>query len=472
MGALTEAVSWHRKALTLAPKFTSAMNNLAIVYKDMGNLAESHSIYKQLVARDPDDATIHSNLLMGLHYREAEDGEAILKAHRNWAAQHEVAEIRFFTNPPHQDRRLRIGYVSPDFWTHSVANFVTAPLRHHDRAAFHVSCYSDVLKPDDTTRKLRALADVWRDVRVMDDRALAERVIADEIDILIDLAGHTADNRLKMFGRRVAPIQMTWVGYPATSGLKQMDYRVSDSMADPPGDDASGGTDHLCSEKILRLAGCFLCYTPPNGMADIELPINKTPPSQVTFGSFNNFSKVTDEMIFLWAAILRRVPNSKLLLKSRQIADSVVQKNLIQVFADQGVSQERLVFKGRVDGRGNHLALYNDMDIALDTFPYNGTTTSCEALLMGVPVITRRGSLHAGRVGASLLNTIGRAEWIAGDDEEYVGIAVSLAANLPNKGAVRQDLLRSALTDGTAFTRTLEKAYRSAWRVWCADRAK
>jgi protein O-GlcNAc transferase len=172
---------------------------------------------------------------MGLHYREAEDGEAILKAHRDWAARHEVAEIRFFTNPPHQDRRLRIGYVSPDFWTHSVANFVTAPLRHHDRAAFHVSCYSDVLKPDDTTRKLRALADVWRDVRVMDDRALAERVIADEIDILINLAGHTADNRLKIFGRRVVPIQMTWVGYPATSGLKQMDYRVSDSMADPPG---------------------------------------------------------------------------------------------------------------------------------------------------------------------------------------------------------------------------------------------
>jgi protein O-GlcNAc transferase len=149
------------------------------------------------------------------------------------------------------------------------------------------------------------------------------------------------------------------------------------------GDDASGGTDHLCSEKILQLAGCFLCYTPPNGMADIELPINKTPPSQVTFGSFNNFSKVTDEMIFLWAAILRRVPNSKLLLKSSQIADSVVQKNLIQVFSDQGISQERLVFKGRVDGRGNHFALYNDMDIALDTYPYNGTTTSCEALLMG-----------------------------------------------------------------------------------------
>jgi len=459
MGALTEAISWHRKSLEQENTSLGALNNLAIALKDAGEFDEAKVIYEHLLTLKPDSAESHSNMLMGVHYREGISGANLLRIHREWSDRHEKADIRVFANSTDPDRRLRIGYVSPDFWTHSVANFIAAPLRFHGRADFHVSCYSDVLTPDHTTKMLRTQSDNWCDVRHMDDRALAEQIIGDEIDILVDLAGHTADNRLVLFGRRAAPVQMSWIGYPATTGLSQMDYRISDGVTDPP--ESSAGWH---SETLQRLAECFLCYTPPENMPKIPERRDERP---IVFGSFNNFSKVTPDLVRTWATLLSRVPDSRLLLKSRQLADPVIVEKLKIEFEEGGIDPARLTLMGRVDGRDSHLALYNEMDIALDTYPYNGTTTTCEALLMGVPVISRRGDLHAGRVGASLLGAFGRPDWVAGDNEEYLGIAESLVSDRPAKQSLRELFLQSAVTDGETFTRGLEQTYRTVWRAWC-----
>ena len=454
VGAITEAVCWHRRALDESPESLGALNNLAIALKDQGQIDEATETYDRLIKLAPDDMSVHSNRLMCMHYREDRDGKKILSAHRQWSNRFKPKAVSKTPLDRNPDRKLKVGYVSPDFWTHSVANFVVAPLRHHDRNQFHVTCYSDTQSTDTTTGQLRALSDQWHDVRFMDDEALLAQVQADEIDILVDLAGHTADNRLTLFACRAAPVQMTWIGYPATTGLEQMDMRLTDEIADP-----SGATEPFHSETLFRPAPCFLCYTPPE-----ETPAVGGCADEITFASFNNFSKVTDEMVRVWGRLLGQMPDAQILLKSRQLADPVIGERLKQLFEGEGVSPERVKLMPRVTGRENHLAIYNEVDIALDTFPYNGTTTTCEALLMGVPVVTLSGALHAGRVGASLLSAIGREDWIADSEEAYLKIAMGLAESRPSKEDLRRAVLESPLTDGRNFTRQLETGYRSVWR--------
>ena len=460
-GALSDAVAAHREALRLDPELASAHNNLGIALKDQGLLAQAREAYGRALELEPDNAEIHSNLLMCMAYDPETDGWTSLDAHRGWAVRHEHPEPADFNRAYDPGRILKIGYVSPDFWTHSVAYFIEPVLEQHDQRRFHVTCYADVDRPDATTARLKDHTDRWHETASLSDGELFELIRSDGIDILVDLAGHTANNRLSVFGRRAAPLQLSWIGYPATTGLSQMDYKVTDAWADP-----QGASDSWHSEKLLRLPEGFLCYGPPR---DAPTPAGERGDRPLTFGSFNNLSKVTEAVIDLWSALLQECPDARLLLKSRQLADDSVRERIVKAFQLNGIDEERLDLKARIASRKEHLALYNTVDVALDTFPYNGTTTTCEALWMGVPVITLAGELHAGRVGASLLHQLDLTDWIANSPEEYVSLVLSVAAQPPERRILREWVAASTLTDAAAFTEQFEKALRGIWRERCAQ---
>ncbi len=450
LGRLTEAAAAHRAALAIAPQLAAAHNNLGIVLKDQGLLVEAREAYQAALTVQPNDAAAHSNFLMCLSYDPAIEGERLLAHHRDWAVRHETTPVAPVPTIGDLNGAIRIGYLSPDFWTHSVAYFIEPVLAAHDPEKVHVTCYSDVTDPDETTVRLRGLAAQWRDVAALDNVALCKQIRDDGIHILVDLSGHTGNNRLRLYGHRAAPVQVTWIGYPATTGLESMDYRVTDAWADPPGE-----TDQFHSERLLRLPGGFLCYRPP---ADAPDPVEPPPGRPLTFGSFNNLSKVTDDAIALWCAILSQATGSRLLLKSRQLADEGVRRRILGVFEQHGIGADRLILQARLPDRRDHLSLYDDVDVALDTFPYNGTTTTVEALWMGVPVVVLAGRMHAGRVGVSLLNQIGRGDWVAETPAAYVEIALRLARERPARLELRNQLAVSRLTDATAFTREWETA--------------
>jgi predicted O-linked N-acetylglucosamine transferase (SPINDLY family) len=322
-----------------------------------------------------------------------------------------------------------------------------------------------VKRADEATRRLRALASTWRDVAAFSDAQLAEQIREDGIDILIDLAGHTSDSRLLAFARRPAPVQVTYLGYPDTTGMTGMDWRISDDTCDPPGE-----SDARHTEKLARPADCFLCYRAPAMLPEVTPPPAREA-GLVTFGSFNTAAKLNGELARIWARILQNVPGSRLLIKSRGLGDAGTAAHVRSLLASHGIDAERVELVEQHPDVVSHLQSYARMDIALDTFPYNGTTTTCEALIMGVPVVTARGDRHAGRVGATLLRTVGREEWVAKTEDEYVEIATRLASDIPALAAERQEqrarVSASALCDEIGFTRRLEAAYRRMWKGFC-----
>ena len=361
--------------------------------------------------------------------------------------------------PPTDGRRLRVGYISRDFTTHSVAYFLEPLLANHDRAAFEIFCYSDVERPDATTARLRTYTDHWCSIVGQSDDAVTGKIRGDAIDILVDLAGHSKGNRLLVFARRAAPVQVTWLGYPNTTGLRSMDYRVTDEISDP-----TGVAEKLATETLIRLPGGFICYRPAS-----ETPELLDPPSRVngaiTFGNFNSIAKLTPEIISLWSQLLNRIPGSKLLLKSNGLGDEVLRARILGNFETGGIDPTRIELLGWTTSTYFHLALYNKIDIALDTSPYNGTTTTCEALWMGVPVVTLVGDRHAARVGASILTQIDMTDCIALNEAAYVDIAFSLA-NDPEKlnlirRSCREKLRSSPLMDEAGFARQMEAAFHT-----------
>jgi predicted O-linked N-acetylglucosamine transferase (SPINDLY family) len=294
-------------------------------------------------------------------------------------------------------------------------------------------------------------------------------VCKDGIDILVDLAGHTAENRLLVFARKPAPVQITWLGYPNTTGMPVMDYRLTDEIADPPGE-----AGHYHSETLIRLPDGFLCYSPPDDAPEVSgLPARQS--VRITFGSFNNLPKINEAVIALWSRLLLQVPQSDLLLKSKQFADAHVRQRFLDLFTSHGIAAERITLQPRVPSTAGHLALYDRVDIGLDPFPYNGTTTTCEALWMGVPVITLRGDRHAGRVGASLLTRVGLKELIAESEAHYIEIGKKLARDLDGLEELRTDLRArmqaSTLCDGQSFARMMENTFRLFWKTWCQNNA-
>ncbi|MEM8829299.1 MAG: hypothetical protein AAGE96_08080, partial [Cyanobacteria bacterium P01_G01_bin.19] len=327
-----------------------------------------------------------------------------------------------------------------------------------------VFCYANNRQADGVTRRLQQLADGWREIHHLSDRSVAELIVQDEIDILVDLSGHTFGNRLGIFAYKPAPIQISYLGYPNTTGLTTIDYRLTDAYADPP-----GITEHLYSEKLVRMPH-FMCYQPPSNTPEIKaLPAIAN--GYITFGSFNNLAKITPQTLDCWIEILQQVPNSRLFLKARSLQDSATCDRLYQTFQDAGISRDRLQLLSWTASSQEHLNSYNRVDIALDTFPYHGTTTTCEAMWMGVPVVSLAGNTHVSRVGVSLLSSVGLTEFIATSTEDYCHKAVALAKDIPKLAQIRQNLRSqiesSPLTGGKAFVRFLESIYRQMWQQWC-----
>ena len=463
---LTEAEDSYKQALIQEPGYLTARGNLANVLAYQGRILEAVEHYRQVLKADPHQHSVHSNLLLCLHYDETYEPEYIFKEHVEWASQHATAiEISTcYSNDPAPCRKLRIGYVSPDLRTHSVACFAEPILRSHDRALFEVYCYVEYGMIDHSAKRLLKLADTVRNTYRMSDDAVADLVRKDRIDLLIDLSGHTENNRLLMFARKPAPVQITSIGYPDTTGLGTIDYRISDERADP-----SGMTEHLHTEQLLRLKSGFLCFSPPPEspeVSDLPARMNK----YITFGSFNIMTKITPDIIKAWAEILSRLPNSRFFIKNRWLTDTVLQERIAAVFVKHGIQHNRVIISGRTTKK-EHMAACGKVDIALDTYPYNGTTTTCDALWMGVPVITRSGKTHVSRTGASLLSQIGLDDLVTHTKHQYIDKAVQLALDLPRLGNLRIDLremmCNSSLCNEKKYIAELEELYRNVWMIWC-----
>jgi predicted O-linked N-acetylglucosamine transferase (SPINDLY family) len=343
---------------------------------------------------------------------------------------------------------------------HSVSYFLEPLLATLDRDRFQIFCYPDVATPDKVTERLMKLADRWLDISDLPDNVVADMIRSDQVDILVDLAGHSGSRiRLPVFSERPAPVQVSWLGYPNTTGLTSIGYRLTDEIADPPGPD-----DNLYSEKLVRLKDGFLCYRAPDDAPETaSSPCIKN--GYITFGSFNMLPKISPEVIAVWARILRRVKDSRLVLKCHYFADSATAKRFNGYFADFGIAGDRLELRASTPGTKDHLAGYHDVDIALDTFPYNGTTTTFEALWMGVPVVTLSGDRHASRVGADILTRLDLSAMISFSTDEYLAIAQGLANDTQKLSLLRSELrnrlARSSLCDAQLFARGVEEAFRS-----------
>ena len=469
-GALSDAVASCRKAISLQPGFAEAYYNLGNAIKEQGFLEKALANYRQALSLKTDLTIAHSSILFTLNYLDKHSQEEIYQEALQWDqqfAQPLLPSKQLYQNTSEENRILRIGYVSQDFRNHSVAYFFEPTLQAHDRKDVEVFCYVNVKKPDEVTERLQAASDQWRSIVGLRNEDVAERIREDRIDILVDLAGHTAENRLLVFAYKPAPIQISWLGYPNTTGIKVIDYRFTDAIADPPGE-----ADRFYTEELIRLEHGFLCYKAEEAAPDVsELPCIKN--GFITFGSFNNLAKVTAEVVECWSEILRAVPGAHLLMKSKPLADKETKARYLKMFEEKGIQPERIELLGWLAERNGHLGLYNKVDIGLDPFPYNGTTTTCEALWMGVPVITLLGERHAGRVGASIMHQVDLEEMVAGSLEEYVQMAQELGNDrdllVEMRGGLRQHMRESGFMDRQLFTQTLESAYRQLWKNWCAD---
>ncbi len=467
-GKVGEAIKLHESAVERNPRHAELLNSLGALLQLVGKFDLAIAHYRQALQIKPTFIHAQRNLATLLNYDHRFEPAEIFDEHVRCGQAYASAitdALLPHTNVPDPERRLRIGYVSPDLRNHSVAYFLEPLLASHDKNFVETICYSDVQVADGMTARLKNLAHQWRDTYNVADVKIADWVREDEVDILVDLAGYTFNNRLPVFARKPAPVQVTYLGYPNTTGLQAIDFRLTDAWADPP-----GMTECFHTETLVHLPHGFLCYRPP-----VETPDVMPPPAlaegYISFGSFNNLSKVTPQVVEVWASILRAVPHSRLVLKNDSLGDANTRENYYALFAGQGISRERVDFLGSLPSVREHLAVYGQIDIALDPFPYNGTTTTCEALWMGVPTITLAGRTHAGRVGVSLLSQVGLAECIAPDLPGYIAIATKLANDMQRLTELRVSLramvANSSLCDAPAFARDMEAAYRHMWHTWC-----
>jgi protein O-GlcNAc transferase len=452
------------QARDIAPNVAEVHFALGTTLKDQMRPAEAISCYRQALHLDPSHRRAFSNLLLNLHYLPDQDSKAIFDEHVEYG--------RRFTDPlrtdhahpnvADPDRRLRIGYVSGDWHAHPVSFFMLPALMNRDRERFEVHCYADVRRRDVISDAVRRVVDGFHEINALGDDQVASLIRQHQVDILVDLAGHSGANRLGVFARKPAPVQVTYLGYPDTTGVRAIDYRITDAIADPPGQ-----TDRFHTEELIRLDGCFLCYAPPPG----NFPPSPANANPITFGSFSALAKITEPMIASWSRILHQVPESRLLIKSLSLQEPPLLERLRDQFVSHGISRDRIELLGPLPGLLDHLRAYDRISIALDTFPYNGTTTTCEAMWMGVPVITLAGQTHVQRVGATLLAAAGMSSYIARDINEYERLAVALTNDphrlINEKTTLRERFMRSRLADVHAFVSQLESTYRRIWRRWC-----
>jgi predicted O-linked N-acetylglucosamine transferase (SPINDLY family) len=467
---LAEAEAEIARALALDPTNALAQNTLGVLLLDQHKITEARAAMRAAAAVNTQSAPVfYSNYAFSSLYEPGLSNQEILDIHCEYGR-------RFATDVPDRSRphrnvrdpgrKLRLAYLSPDFRAHSVAYFFEALLEKHDRTRFDVLLYSDTTRKDKVTAAMQAAADLWTETGGLTNDAFARRLMEDKVDILVNLGGHTSGNRLPVCALKPAPVQIEYLGYPETSGVPAMQYRLSDAQADPV-----GTAERWCTEELVRLPHCFHCYR-PHGRSPEVAPAPHLANGYVTFTSFNVLPKVTDTVIATWAQILAGVPGSRFYLKCKQLRDARVREAVLAAFARAGIDPARVAMESFVPSVADHLNKYAGVDLALDPFPYNGTTTTCEALWMGVPVLTLRGENHRGRVGYSLLHAVGiDRDFVADDVEDYVRRAIAFGRDPAPLAAVRAGLRArmeaSPLRDESGFTRTLETTYRRLWQRWC-----
>jgi predicted O-linked N-acetylglucosamine transferase (SPINDLY family) len=462
---LDEAIGLLRRAIDISPEYANAFSGLAIALAQAGEHDQSLAAGRRAVELKPRDAALHSNLAYNVQFHPDFDSPAILAEAREWSRRHElpVASVRTnsFTNDRSPDRPLRIGYVGADFREHCQSLFTIPLFSNHDPTHFEIFCYANVSRPDATTERIRRHAHAWRSILGLNDQEAANQIRQDRIDILVDLTMHMGHNRLLVFARKPAPIQVAWLAFPGTTGLSAIDYRLTDPYLDPTPD-----FDAFYSEKSIRLPHSFWCYDPMAIQPIEELPVAPLPAlqsGQVTFGCLNNFRKINDRVLELWSNVLSGNPESRLLLLAPPGSprDRVLKQ----------LNPRQVEFIERQD-RTAYLKTYNRIDIGLDTIPANGHTTSLDSLWMGVPVVSLIGQTVLGRAGWSQLSNLNLRELAAKTPEEFVEIATSLATDLPRLSALRQALRdrmrQSPLMNAPAFARNVENAYRDMWKTWCS----
>jgi protein O-GlcNAc transferase len=449
------------RAYAAAPAAPDVLNNLAQLRLEEGDTAAAAALLDEAVRKAPAHRAAGHNRLLARNYIVDTAPADWLAAARQVAAPYSSSVPLALGRREAQGQRLRVGMISPDFRRHSCASFLGPLFAHRDRQAFELVAYSDNPADDEITTTLRAAVDVWRPVSHLNDVTVAEAIADDRIDILVDLCGHMAGNRLPVFALQPAPVQVSWLGYPDTTGVDAIKFRLTDAISDPP-----GMTVALHSETLWRLPRCFLAFG-PDGAAP---PAGRnTDGDGVVFGSFNHLPKVTPAVVAAWSRILAAVPGSRLLMKAKRLGEPETRERYLKLFSEHGIAEAHLDLIGWQDAPQDHLALYQRIDIALDPFPYNGTTTTCEALWMGVPVVTLAGTRHAGRVGASLLNAVGLESCVARTIDEYVALAAGLATgaapDVPRGEDLRRQMAQSALCDGRAFAAAFAEALRGMWSV-------
>jgi len=500
-GNIEMALKYYEMAIKVNPKFTQGYNNLSVTYNLVGHFEESYKYAKEALLLDPTQADMYNNYgvtmrdegfikeaieqynlalkyngkllsagqnkMLALNYLTDISLDELFTIHENWGKHFEsfTKPIKEWSNNRNPNRQLKIGYISPDYFTHSVSYFIEAILKNSNISKTYNICYANVLHPDERTNKLKLYVPLWRDIVDISAEKIAEMIKSDEIDILIDLAGHTAGNRLDVLALHPAPIQISWIGYPNTSGFSSMNYHIVDSITDPI------ETKQRYTEKLIRMPNCFLCYTPPVDMP----PILQTPAMKngfITFGSFNNIAKIHNPLVLdTWCKILAKHPNSRLLLKSKPFAGESTKKLIFDEFEKRGISSGRIDLLSLFYSNKEHLNTYAMIDISLDTFPYTGTTTTCESLIMGVPVITLKGDRHVHNVSASILTNVGLNEYITNTQEEYIDAALRLASDINKLNEIhlaqRDKMIASNFCNGPKFTNEFTEKLLKVWEDYC-----
>ena len=465
-GRLDDAVHAYRSALAIDAHNAAVHYNLATTLVSLGEAAAAVESFRRSLAEAPDYADARSSLLFALNLSDRASLEEIAAEHLDWGRR--IADPLYrghdFANTPEPDRRLRIGYVSADYFRHAAANFISAMLEHHDARQCEIFCYVTNLMPAASAGRY---GHIWREVCALDDAQLADLIARDAIDVLVDLSGHSHGNRLLAFARKPAPLQLTFLGYPNTTGMRAMDYRLTDAYADPP-----GTSESRYREKLLRLPHSTWCYRPQSDEVPDVGPLPAYRNGHVTFASLNNVVKLNAGVISLWAELLQRAEDTRLILAS--VPPGSAQERILRIFTGKGIDAQRIEFRDRLRHE-EFLALHNEVDIALDSYPYNGGATTCETLWQGVPVVSLAGEAFPSRAGLSLLSSGGLPQLVAHGAGQYVDIAAALAQNRARlqqlRTSLRETMRLSPLCDAQAYTRALEGIYRGIWREWCAGAA-
>ncbi|MBM4356687.1 MAG: tetratricopeptide repeat protein [Deltaproteobacteria bacterium] len=465
LGKPGEAERWLRRALELAPDDPPTLVNLASAMTKQGRATEALTALEKAIALRPDEAAWRSNLLLTLHYPEGPSRARLFAEHLAWARHHRADVLRTptlrVTPRATEGRRVRVGYVSPDLRSHAVAFFLEPLLGAHDRGSFELHAYANVAVEDAVSARLRGAFDRWTNVFGVDDATLCAQIRADGIDVLVDLAGHTSGHRLLAFAAGPAPVQITYLGYPDTSGVAAIRYRITDRACDPP------GSEEFHSEELLFVERGMHCYAPPTNAPQVAAP-PLLERGYLTFGSFSNTSKITEHTLARWARVLRALPTATLRMTFPTLGDPDTANAFRSGLARLGVATERVSLRGGTFDHDAHLDGHREVDVVLDTFPYHGTTTTCEALWMGVPVLTRLGDRHVARVGASLLGQVGLSRFAVPHDDAFVARAVELDAPAGREELVRlrselrATMRSSALCDAEGKARAIESLFRAA----------